>query len=87
MMRDIAEVEWEDTATKSGWHKAGKCNIETVMIYTVGYVVEETDRSITISATWSADEGHAECTAIPKRSIVKDGIRYLQERSCTETAS
>lgn len=63
-------VTWLDAATHSGWRDdADELGVSTV--YSMGFLIGETDICVKLAATISADGQPADITAIPKRSITK----------------
>lgn len=59
------EVEWHDAVSEAAWITIDKLP-KLATITTRGFLVQETDDSITICATLADDGGMGDCTTIPR---------------------
>ena len=67
----VVEVHWIDSAGTDGWVDRKDASAEAdayTTITTIGYLLDETTRSITISSSVGKGSVHAPLT-IPKRAI------------------
>lgn len=71
-MRRIVYLEWVDSHTVDGWLDDDEVKKDCKMskICSVGYLVSETDKEITITTSYWDDEVMSPLT-IPKRAILK----------------
>lgn len=71
-MRRIVYLEWVDSHTVDGWLDKDEVSkdCKASKIYSVGYLVEETDEDITITTSYWDDEIMSPLT-IPKSAILK----------------
>ena len=65
-------IEWRDSKSVQGWRHYEDINLEPLLCTTVGFVVAEDDKDITVGASFcEASEAYAEIVTIPKECIVK----------------
>lgn len=64
----IIEVHWTDTATRGGWTEHGDKETGTIDCWTVGYLLEHTDRHIVLSGSWNAGQ-RADTTTIDRGAV------------------
>lgn len=62
-------VEWKDATAKGGWHDP-KAE-ELILIRTLGWLTNEDDEKITVSASIDPDNWAVSSNTIPKAWIVK----------------
>ena len=69
-------IEWRDSAGPHGWvgYEPGGSK-PSMTCWTTGYVIQETDREITVSGSLGFDGSHLSCVhsplSIPKIAIVR----------------
>lgn len=66
----IIAVEWVDSSSMSGWVKRNELCCDSLIITSVGYLIEENDDNIVITSSYNVDEYISPLT-IPKCSIIK----------------
>lgn len=66
----LVEVEWLDTACLAHWQEEGEIP-ELMECRTVGYLLRDTKRDITLACTHAADHGTISPITIPKSCITK----------------
>ena len=72
-------MKWVDSASENGWvGRADALSQRVVEIYQIGFLIQEDERQITLSATTYVDGGDATCpyhspVAIPKIAILERG--------------
>src|SRR5437667_12144136 len=77
--QQVIWVKWVDSASENGWvGRADALSQRVVEIYQVGFLIQEDERQITLSATTYVDGGDATCpyhspVAIPKIAILERG--------------
>lgn len=64
----ICEVLWTDTATRPGWADHAEKESGTVECWTVGYLLEKTDKHIVLSGSWNQYE-RADTTTIDAGAV------------------
>lgn len=65
----LVEVYWIDAETDSGWEHPGEKNPTVPIVVTVGFLVYEDDRLISIASTTGDDRAHNSRIQIPKGMI------------------
>ena len=65
-------IEWRDSKSTQGWRYYEDINLAPLICHTVGFLVAQDDRDITVAASFcEASESYAEIVTIPKECIVK----------------
>lgn len=73
----VVEVEWEDSAVNSQTWDLDEEPLDTLVLYTVGFLVERSKRKIVIAAEWAEKQGTYRYThAIPTRVVRR--VRWLK---------
>ena len=77
-MKPIVLLTWNDSESLGGWVSELECsNMSVAGCFTVGFLVEESDFVVVVSASHDLKNGNFESPiAIPKFAI--DEIRYLE---------
>ena len=72
MNRKIVMVDWEDSTGGGHWTFLSDQTFKTILVRSVGYLLDETDEHLTISCSVGDDgeQAHSPMT-IPKRCIVR----------------
>ena len=68
-MNRIERIDWLDSCSHDGWHSAGDIAYEPVKCVTVGYLVHETDTSVTLAQSVHDGDQRAGVMTIPKAVI------------------
>jgi hypothetical protein len=72
----ILGISWLDTATYSGWRNDTE-SLKASLVYSIGFLVEETRACVKLAATISEGGQPADVTVIPKRAIIKRNVFKL----------
>ena len=74
MTKPIELIHWIDSAGHSGWHKASEQTYEPMTCQTAGFLIHETEISLTLALNIALDDGAdfdvGETITIPKVAIV-----------------
>jgi hypothetical protein len=72
MRPKIIRVQWTDAVSSQGWESMSK-SYTPVNCHSAGFLIEETDKHITVAATWGEDDDGSESNnriTIPKAWII-----------------
>ena len=65
------KVTWIDSNVYSGWHEVGSEEYKTLVITTVGFIIEDTGSHLAIAQS-SSEHGHiSEVMVVPTRCVIK----------------
>lgn len=66
-------IEWVDSNMNHGWRTKGEIarKKEHLSCYSIGFLIEETDDTVSFSASWDLTDGFADAMTIPKVAITK----------------
>ncbi|SRR5258708_5772939 len=70
----LLDVTWKDHAVSGkgeGWRRLDDVKVASLLCYSVGYLVDETDDAIALAGNVAADAAVGEITTILKSCIVK----------------
>ena len=72
---DLVHITWRDAGGQGGWHsleEAKKCN--PVNIHSVGWLIREDKRTVTVAGSFSVDGGISNRDTIPRQNITSKRI-------------
>jgi hypothetical protein len=69
-MPKLVELTWVDTSCLPHWQDEGEIP-ELIKCHTVGYILRDTKRDVTLAFTYSDDRGTISPMTIPKSCITK----------------
>jgi len=64
-------ITWLDSATHDGWHSPKDQVYAPVACVTVGFVVSESEQSVSLAATYESTDQVAQVMTIPK-AVIQD---------------
>jgi hypothetical protein len=70
----IVRVKWDDSAAPRGWQRMDELVVDIVNVDTVGFLVAEDRKTVTVAVSYVADEGQEQAcgmVTIPKSAIKK----------------
>ena len=79
-MNKIVKIEWYDAYSLDSWQNkdiAVAVNKEPMLCHSIGYLLSEDDKSVSICHTFNNDNQVCGVIQIPKCNI-KDKIKYLK---------
>ena len=66
----IVEVEWEDSATYTGWHDREITEFEYVTAKSVGYLITKSKNILVVAQSLGSGEPFCNVTTIPRKCVL-----------------
>ena len=68
-------IRWRDAKTSHGWREKDDINLEPFVCETLGFLVQQDKRNITVAASYcKANETYAEIVTIPVECIISKKV-------------